>query len=339
MNETQENKKTISDDFLDDNPRVIKSVIKAALLLGLILAFLAVLGFFCFDWAMSAIVHTRKEVQVPDISKKSVGVALDSLAQVNLALRKAGEEFMPDLSAGSVIRQLPPAGTVVREGKVIRVWISQGAEDIEVPDLTGLPLRNAELLIRHGNLNVGAKDTAYSLTVEKGAVISQTPEPFTLLKKGDDVNLIISSGQPPSTMRLMPDFRQKKLADVSLWASDANIEVLITQDEDSMFPNGTVIKQTPAPDSEVAPGSAIEVSVSARVQDEDEKLHHLHYELPQGKNQNRVRIVLRDDIGEREILNEPRQPGSKIDLTVPYGGSAVFRIYVDGILVREQEMK
>jgi serine/threonine-protein kinase len=335
----EDKKKHIYDDFLDDNPIVVKSFVKVLAVFAVILIFLAAIGFFSFDWAMSALVHSRQEVAVPDISKKSVGVALDSLANVNLAMRKAGEEFQPELPAGTVIRQLPPAGTVVREGKVVRVWVSQGAEDIEVPDLTGLPLRNAELIIRQTHLTVGVKDTAYSLTVEKGSVISQTPEPFSLLGKGAEVNLIISGGQPSSSMRLMPDFRQKRISDANLWASESNIDIKIVEDEDSMFPNGTVIKQSPDPDTEVAPDAEIEITVSARPRSDDEKLHRVHYELPQGKNENRVRVVVIDEIGEREILNEMKQPGTKIDITVPYGGSAKFRIFVDGILVREQEMK
>lgn len=325
--------------LLEDKHIVLKSLIKSAVVLGLIALFLGTVAFFSFDWAFSALVHSRKEVKVPDITKKSVYSALDSLEAGNLALRKAGEEFQPDLPAGSIIRQLPPAGTVVREGKVIRVWISQGTESITVPEVTGMLLRNAELIIRQNSLTVGTKDTAYSLTVEKGNVISQEPAAQELATKGQTINLVVSLGEPTSATRLMPDFRQQKLSDVNLWASNANIEVQIAEDKDSMFPNGTIVKQSPAPDSEVAPGSTINITVSARPASEGEKMHRIHYELPQGKEANRVKIVVQDSIGEREILNEIKQPGSKIDLTVPYGGEATFRIYVDGILVREKEMK
>lgn len=334
-----EKNKYIPDDFLDDKPVVIKSLAKVLIVLAIIAGFLGVFAFFSFDWAFSALVHSRNEVQVPDITNKPLTTAIDSLAQVTLAMRKAGEEFQPELPAGSIIRQLPPAGTVVREGKVIRVWISQGTESIAVPDLTGLPLRNAELLIRQSYLSVGKKDTAYSLTVEKGNVVSQTPAPKEMLDKGQEINLVISNGNPPSSMRLMPDFRQKTLANVNRWATEGNIEINIKEDKSSMFPNGTIVKQSPEPDSAVAPQSEISVTVSARPVSNDEKMHRVHYELPQGKNANRVKVVVSDSIGEREILNEMKQPGSKIDLTVPYGGSATFRIYVDGILVREKEMK
>ena len=315
------------DEFLEDKPVVAKSLLKVFFVLGLIALFLGAIAFVSFDWALSALVHSRKEVPVPDITHKQVSDALDLLESPKLALRKIGSEFDASLPAGTIIRQLPTAGTTVREGKVVRVWVSQGSQNITVPELVSLPLRNAELLLRQSYLTVGTKETAYSLTAEKGTIISQ------------EVNLVVSSGLPPSTLKLVPDFRHKKLADVNLWASAENMQVALKEDKDSPFPNGTIIDQKPQPDSEIAPQSTITVTVSTRPIQENEKMHHIHYELPQGKNDNRVKIVLQDTIGEREILNEVKQPGSKIDLTVPYGGQATFRIYIDGILVREKEMK
>lgn len=335
--ENKENKNF--DEFLEDKPIVAKSLLKVILILGLIALFLGAIAFVSFDWALSALVHSRKEVLVPDITNRKVVEALDLLEAPKLALRKIGSEFDANLPAGTIIRQLPQAGTSVREGKVVRVWVSQGSQNIKVPELVNLPLRNAELLLRQNHLSVGTKETAYSLTVEKGTIISQDPAAGETLNKGQAVNLVVSSGLPPSNLTLVPDFRHKKLADVNLWASTENMRVEIIEDVNSPFPNGTITEQKPLPDNEIGPQSIIKVVVSARPVQENEKMHHIHYELPQGKNDNFVKIILQDSLGEREILNEKKQPGSKIDLTVPYGGQATFRIYVDGILVREKEMK
>lgn len=327
------------DEFLEDKPVVIKSIFKVILILGLIAVFLGAIAFVSFDWALSALVHSRKEVLVPDITNKKIVEALDLLEGPKLALRKIGSEFDNNLPAGTIIRQLPAAGTSVREGKVVRVYVSQGSQNIPVPDLVNLPLRNAELLLRQNHLSVGTKETAYSLTAEKGTIISQQPAAGETLSKGQAVNLVVSSGLPPSNLKLVPNFLHKKLADVNLWASAENIKVDIEDDENSPFPNGIVVKQQPSADTQIAPESTIKVIVSTRPVQDDEKMHHIHYELPQGKNDNRVKIILQDVLGEREILNEAKQPGSKIDLTVPYAGQATLRIYVDGILVREKEMK
>ena len=86
------------------------------------------------------------------------------------------------------------------------------------------------------------------------------------------------------------------------------------------------------------PGSNLEVTVSRRQVEGEEKVYHLHYEMPQGKNASRVRVLLIDELGEREMMNEMQQPGSKIDVEIPYSGKATVRISVDGVLVREREV-
>ena len=87
------------------------------------------------------------------------------------------------------------------------------------------------------------------------------------------------------------------------------------------------------------PGSNVEVIVSRRATADDEKSYHLHYELPQGKKESTVRVVVEDATGETDILNETRQPGSKIDMEIPFTSFATVRVFVDGILVREREVK
>ena len=319
-------------------PAFIK-VLKAISALVLVILFLGTIAFFSFNWAFSALVHTRKEKPVPDLTNKNIDTALDLLANANLAMRKAGEEYQPDIPAGSVIRQLPPAGILVREGKVVRVWVSQGKESVEVPDVISMPLRNAEFTLRQANLEIGKTDTAYSVEVEKGNIISQNPTPLTLVVKGEKIDLVVSNGAPNSGIILVPDFRHKKFAEASNWASNNSIEVSVVEDPNSFFPSGTVLEQKPMADEEIRSGGTLELKISSNKEVLGEKLHRIHYELPQGKNDNRVRIVLIDNLGEKEILNEFKQAGSKIDLNIPYGGEATVRIYVDGILVRQKELK
>lgn len=306
---------------------------------AVIFVFFALLIFVSIDWVLGALVHTRQEVQVPDITKKPVTTALDSLATVNLALKQAGVEFAEGVPPGSVLRQIPSAGSTVREGRVIRVWISQGDEMVFVPSVEGLDLRAAQLAIRQAGLQVEKVENAFSLTVEKGLIISQKPKADSMLTRGDKVVLTLSNGQPPASVILVPDFRNKKLAEATLWASTQNMNLTVKEDPKSPFPYGTIATQSPSADSQVAPGSALEITVSRREASDDEKTYHLHYELPQGKKQMRIRIVMTDDNGEREVINESKLPGSKIDLEIPYSGKATFRILSDGILVREREIQ
>lgn len=323
------------DDFLKKKKR--KFPFKWVFILFVLLFFTGLI-IVSADWVMGALVHTRKEVVVPDLGKKSVTQALDLLAKQNLALKQAGVEFDRDVAPGSVLRQIPSAGSTVREGRVIRVWISEGDEMIFIPNIVGKTLRDAQLAIRQAGLRVGKVENAYSVTYEKGLIISQNPKADNLVRKGEAVGFILSNGAPPASVVLVPNFKGKKLAQATLWASLHNINLIIKEDPYSIFPNGLISEQNPQADKQIAPNSNMEVVVSRRETAENEKTYRLHYEMPQGKKESRVVITKEDVMGETEILNEIKQPGSKIDLEIPYVGKATLRITVDGVLVREREV-
>ncbi|MGB2579259.1 serine/threonine-protein kinase [Elusimicrobium simillimum] len=303
------------------------------------IALFAGLIYFSIDWALDALIHTRQEVPTPDLHFKTTSEALDILALSNLAMKKAGEEHVENAPAGAVTRQLPAAGTIVREGRVIRVWVSKSEDEISTPNMVGMTLRNAQLLVRQSGLMTGTVENAFSNDYEKGAVMEQKPKAEEPIFKGSVVSLVVSNGPPPVDVILMPEFRLKRLTDLSRWASANDIEVETTEDVNSDYPNGTITEQKPAANAEVKKGSFVEVTVSRRKVEGDEKIYHLHYEMAQGKNSSRVRVTLIDDNGEKDVLNETKAPGSKIDLEIPYGGEGKIRIYINGILVREREVK
>ena len=325
------------EDFLNNKPTKSNGFTKWVIA-GVVVVFFIALIIVSSDWVVGALVHTRKEVSVPDLTKKPVSQALGLLASQNLALKQAGVEFAQNVPPGSVLRQIPSAGSTVREGRVIRVWISQGDEMVFVPSLTGSDLRSAQLAVRQAGLLVGKVENAYSLTYERGLIVAQTPKADSMVQKGDSVSLVISNGQPPSSVILVPSFKGKNLSQATLWASAQNVNLIIKEDENSPFKNGTIAAQQPEADSQIAPNTNLEITVSRRPITEDEKTYHLHYEMPQGKNTSHVRVVLEDETGENEVLNETKQPGSKIDLEIPYAGAATLRIFSDGVLVREREI-
>src|SRR5690349_21103071 len=103
-----------------------------------VLAALAlVVAYLGFDWAVGAAIHSRKVVVVPDLSSKAVNDALNVLAPLGLGLEKEGEQFDKRFPPGAIVRQTPAAGMPVREGRIIRVTVSQGGETLFVPNDVG----------------------------------------------------------------------------------------------------------------------------------------------------------------------------------------------------------
>ncbi len=306
--------------------------------IGLLLFFLT---YFLFSWTMETVIHNRKEVIVPDITGKSSASGLQALSELNLAMKIEGTEFNETVPIGTVLRQVPGAGSTVREGKIVRVVFSQGGESVFTPSLIGLPLRNAELLLRQRQLVLGEVSESYSLKADKGTVLSQDPKPELSVSKNTMVQVVVSAGLPPAGIVMMPDFRQKKSDEAQQWASQNKVQLVLTEDAASLFPGGTIIDQNPAPDAVVASDARVTLTVSGRKggSSGSEREFRVHYEVSQSGSQRHIRVVAMGKTGDREIFNGLRDPGSKIDLSVPYGGAEKVRIFVNGILVEERPVK
>ena len=304
-------------------------------------AALAIFAFFMVQWGLEGVVHSRRIQTVPDLRGRSLSSALDMVSPLNLGLRKEGSEFNSSVPISSVLRQDPPAGTVVREGKIVKVVVSQGGETVLTPGIMGLPLRNAEMLLRQSQLLLGEVSDAYSLRYEKGTVLSQEPKAESSVERNSLVNVAVSAGPPPAGIVLMPDFLRKNIADARAWAAGAGIEATETKDPTSLFPYGVILTQTPPVDSVLSTDSKVSFVISARAGKSDLEAAEskvFHYELSQGGSESLVRIVVADKYGERELFNGLRKPGSKIDLPIQETGGSRVKIFINGILVEERDL-
>lgn len=305
------------------------------------LVLLGAFAFYMFRWGLEGAVHNRKVQIVPELKGKPISAALDLISPLNLALKKEGVEFNGSVPIGTVLRQIPPAGTKVREGKIVRVVISQGGETVFAPGLVGLPLRNAEMLLRENGLVLGQVSEAFSLKTEKGMVLSQDPRAESSIGRDSAVNVVISGGPPPSGVTLMPDFLRKDISDVTSWAQGAGASVTVEKDMGSLFPYGVVLAQEPPADSALGADAKIRLTISGnrRAAANATSAKMFHYAVPQGSSDSQVRIVLEDPAGERELFAGLRSPGSKVDVGLPLGTKqARVKVYLNGILVEEQDL-
>lgn len=314
--------------------------LKFFLKIFLIIIALSVLTYFLFSWAMESVVHQRKEVLVPDIKGKSAMKALEILSKAGLAMQVQGFEFNESVPPETVLRQNPQSGIKAREGRIVKVVFSQGGESVFVPDLRNMPLRNAELLLRQRQLLLGEVTDIYSLKYQKGTVISQDPEPDTPVAKNTMVSVGISAGPPPEGILLMPDFIQKKLEDFYKWAEANSIKYSVSEDPKSIFPKNTIISQEPPVDTVLKKDTVVKITYSGKALDSSaEKEYKIKYQVSRGGSQKNVRIVAVTKTGDREILNAIKDPGSIIELSIPYNSAEKIRIYIGNVLVEERLVK
>ncbi|WP_037289603.1 Stk1 family PASTA domain-containing Ser/Thr kinase [Saccharibacillus sacchari] len=106
------------------------------------------------------------------------------------------EETFNDAAPETVIKQSPEQGEDFDPDQAtVTLTVSMGVEEKSVPDIVGKTRQQALDLINGQALAPSSTEEA-SFTVEKGNVMSQSPEAGTELKPGEVVKFVVSSGIP-----------------------------------------------------------------------------------------------------------------------------------------------
>lgn len=133
-----------------------------------------------------------------------VGLTLDQargpVEEANLTLGEPTEEWHEEVPAGHILSVSPEPGTQVRPGTTLEVVISAGREPLEIPQVVGASLEDAqEALEEAGFTPVVQEERVHHDEIPEGAVASQSPAEGTG-HRGDEVTLVVSQG--PETVEV-----------------------------------------------------------------------------------------------------------------------------------------
>lgn len=128
---------------------------------------------------------------------------------------------------------------------------------VEVPAVTGLPASAAQDTIEAEDLIYELGGTRVSPTVPSGQVITQDPEPGTLLDPGSVVSVVLSVG--PQTFKV-PDLIGTSVEGARDALSALGLTVVV-ESVSSDTTQTIVLEMYPAPGSSVSPGDEIRLSV------------------------------------------------------------------------------
>jgi serine/threonine-protein kinase len=148
---------------------------------------------------------------VPDVRNKDAAAASSLLSATGLKVSSQVLEYSSSISDGKVIRTEPPAGQRLRRRSSVKLFVSKGAQPVAVPDLQGKTQAEATKTLRDDlGFNV-AVTTAYSDSVPKGIVITNSPNSGTA-PKGSTVTLTVSQG--PEFVKV-PELRYDTTSDAT----------------------------------------------------------------------------------------------------------------------------
>jgi beta-lactam-binding protein with PASTA domain len=286
------------------------------------------------------------EVTVPNITGTELmdGLLILQKKKLNAII---DPRYFSEYEQNIVVEQDPKAGSIVREGKDIKLIVSKGPIVSIVEDYTGKTIayvqnRLQEIFSFQGKtIKLGA--TTFVTSEEpQGTIIGQFPPPNTPITNVDTIDLVISAGKEIKAFKLA-DLAGEKITDVmELLALRGVLVSIITEDIMDPSQNGLIISHDPPAETLIEKGDTITFVVGYLPSERDaEKLYArvLNFDVPEELEMAEIRVVVADRIGEREIYNAENIGGDSISVPFKsYSNTTVYIYIEDGVYeVRKME--
>ncbi len=129
---------------------------------------------------------------VPDVFDEPEADAVEILANAGFRVKRFYEPH-PTVRNGSVFDQDPKPNEEVPPGSVVDIFISQGPEEFDMPDVRGETEEDAVDELQNRGLDVRVvRDPTYPDPSQSGRVVDQFPAPGTPVERGDNVEITVA---------------------------------------------------------------------------------------------------------------------------------------------------
>lgn len=200
--------------------------------------------------------------EIPDLKGLSPQEALTVCEQNDFKLQVVDSLFVKDAAPGTIVGQVPVAGTRVKKNRTLFATLcTMAPEQTAMPKLTDIAYRQALNMIESSGLELGNviyRPSEYTSLVLEQIVNGQPAIPGTLIAKGTRIDLVIGqnfSGEQMEVPNLIGEsyLQAKLIIEASILNTGAVIfDDSFISDEDTI--NAIIWKQRP----EAGPGSSIQ---------------------------------------------------------------------------------
>ncbi len=162
------------------------------------------------------------------------------------------------------------AGASVEAGTNIVLTVSTGQTGVEVPDVTGMTQAEAIAKLKQKGFDSINKAEGASSDVEKGKVISQSPEGGTVAPADTSVTITISTGEDTSGQVQVPDVTGISSEEAMAILTENNLQLGTTTEVETDDPNkvGLVVSQDVKADTFAEPGTKVNLTVGKAAKQE-----------------------------------------------------------------------
>lgn len=258
------------------------------------------------------------DISVPEITGLPQQEALEKLESVGLGMNVVGQRES-DETVGNVIEQINKSGEKVKKGFPVKVIVSSGqsVEKIQVPDLFGKTVEEAEQLLSEKGLSM-RKSSYENSEYDADTIISQSPRPGKEIETNSEIDVVISRGKSIETSKT-PNLIGLTLEEAKRLLESSNFSIGNIRQLDSSESKGKIISQNPKAGIVVQEGTGIEIVVSkgpsesSDEEDDDEKVQE---ELEKQKEREEKQKEQEQKQKEKEE-QQPTESSSVLSVSLP----------------------
>ncbi|KPU28268.1 serine/threonine protein kinase [Caloranaerobacter sp. TR13] len=302
-----------------------------------------------------------EEVNVPLIIGLHEDVAKQKIESLGLKFVVKKRIYNKDYKEGYIISQNIDPKDKVKIGYPIEVVVSKGEKLVRVPDLLNKYSSDIEVALSEVGLRKGNIDYKFSDIYPEGIVISQKPEPLSMVPEGTEIDFVISQG-PEISYVIMPNL-------IGLNLENAKREIIskgfvlgeVKYEPNNDIPKDLVTWQSYPAGAEVEENTTVDLIISSgpitvgqndnnliennegkneqdqitqNEQDtlqEQEKVLQLIIPLPQDREKVEVKIYKIQGQSKEIIYNKIHETKEeRISVTISGKGEVKYEIYYDG---------
>ncbi|GHH96513.1 Stk1 family PASTA domain-containing Ser/Thr kinase [Neobacillus kokaensis] len=303
----------------------------------LILSILGVLSALFLPGLLAA-----KDVKVPDVSGMAVDDAISKLKLKGLGIDQKIEITDDEVNEGLVIKTDPEAGETVKEEAKVSIYISLGKEKLELSNYVGRQYDEVLRLLENDNFKDIKKIEKHDDS-DPGTILSQNlPEGEKVVPEETVLEFEVSQGPEIIVLR---DLTQYSLKGAQDYAALVGLTLDASQEQyDDIVPAGMIISQSPKEGAELKKGDKVTVIISKGEKPPKKVVKDITipYEPdPENPEKEQVVQVYIDDLSR--TMTEPSETFTiketkkiTIELMIPYGKKAGYRIMKDGSVYTEE---
>ena len=193
---------------------------------------------------------------VPQVNGLTQEDAVSLIQNAGLVVKEVIEDNSDfTIPAGRATKTDPVEGTSVAPGDPITLYISSGK--VQLPDVTNKSIDEAIAIMAAIGLAV-EEIPVQTDAKPAGTVLSQNPQPG-LIPQGTGIQLSVAT---PVVYHSVPGVVGKTEDNATAAVKALNFTANVTRQNSATVPEGTVISQSPAKDTQLAEGQAVSFVVS-----------------------------------------------------------------------------